>query len=224
LYRYELHCPVARAAEVVTEPWTLLVVRELLLGREERADIARALPRMSESLLTTRLRTLVAHGLVVEVPHAGHTKRYRLTDAGRDLGSVVDQLGRWGQGCLAPPRLAELDAEVLLRDICGQMTDRLPDRSLVVEVAVADTPAAGTWWLALSPTGASVHRAAPERRADVRLLCTLSGLANAWLGGKSWLDVAHEQTVMFVGPPHAVRTVIACVGVSRYVDEPRESA
>ena len=40
MYRYEQHCPVARAAEVLTEPWTLLVLRELLRGSERRADIA----------------------------------------------------------------------------------------------------------------------------------------------------------------------------------------
>ena len=147
MYRYEQHCPVARAAEVVTEPWTLLVVRELLRGAESRAEIAAGVPRMSERLLTTRLRTLVARGLV-EVSDGGTPRRYRLTEAGRGLGGVV----------------------------------------------------------------------------DVRMLCTLSGLANAWLGGQSWLEAAHEQTVMFVGPAHAVRAVIACVGVSRYVDASRESA
>ena len=224
MYRYEQHCPVARAAELVTEPWTLLVLRELLRGSEERSDIAKGVPRMSESLLTTRLRTLVTHGLVMELPNTGYKKRYRLTEAGRDLGPVVDQLGRWGQRWLAPPGLGELDADVLLRDICGQMADRLPDRPLTVEVAVADAPVAGKWWLALSPSGASVHSVPPEDHADVRMLCTLSGLANAWLGGQSWLAAARDQTVMFVGPPHLVRAVIACVGVSRYVDESRESA
>lgn len=222
MYHYEQHCPVARAAELVTEPWTLLVLRELLHGNELRADIAKGVPRMSESLLTTRLRTLAAHGLVVEVPnHHGHEKRYQLTEAGRGLGSVVDQLGRWGQRWLAPPALRDLDTDVLLRDICAQMADRLPSRPLTVEVAVADAPAVGRWWLALSPVGASVHGDAPVARADVRLLCTLSGLANVWLGNQSWLRAAREQTVVFVGPPQAVRSVIACVGVSHYaVREP----
>jgi DNA-binding HxlR family transcriptional regulator len=224
LYRYEQHCPVARAAELVTEPWTLLVLRELLRGNEQRADIAEGVPRMSGNLLTTRLRTLAAHGLVVEVPNHGHDKRYQLTEAGRDLGSVVDQLGRWGQRWLAPPALGDLDAEVLLRDICTQMADRLPGRPLTVEVAVADAPSSGRWWLTLSPANASVHSDAPAKRADVRLLCTLSGLAAVWLGSQSWLRAARERTVVFVGSPHVVRSVIACVGVNRYVEVPQESA
>lgn len=224
MYRYEQHCPIARAAEVLTEPWTLLVLREMLRGSEWRTDIAKGVPRMSSGLLASRLRTLIAHGLVAEVPIHGPEKRYQLTGAGRDLGPVIEQLGQWGQRWLAPPRLGDLDAEVLLRDICAQMTDRLPDRPLTVEVAVADAPTAGKWWLVLSPMSAAVHGEPPMSKADVRLLSTLSGLASVWLGGQSWLHAARERTVMFVGPPHAVRSVIACVGVSRYVDVAEESA
>ncbi|MFI7673638.1 winged helix-turn-helix transcriptional regulator [Actinophytocola sp. NPDC049390] len=223
MYRYEQHCPVARAAEVLTEPWTLLVLRELLRGAERRADIAKGVPRMSASLLTARLRTLVANGLVVEVVHHPRDKRYRLTEAGRGLRPVVDQLGRWGQRWLTPPGLRDLDTDVLLHDICGQMTqDRLPEQPLTVAVAVADALDSGRWWLALSPSGATVHRGAPPRGADVRLACTLSGLAGIWLGRQSWLRAVRDGSVVFTGQPDTVRAVLACVGVSRYAT--RETA
>lgn len=223
MYRYEQHCPVARAAEVVTEPWTLLVLRELLRGAERRTDIAKGVPRMSASLLTTRLRTLVGYGLVVEVPGHSREKRYRLTEAGRGLRPVVDQLGRWGQRWLTPPGLRDLDTDVLLHDICAQMTPaRLPERPLSVSVAVADAPDSGQWWLSLSPSGAVVHPGTPAGRADVRLACTLSGLAAVWLGRESWLRAVRDGSVVFTGPPEAVRTVLACVGVSRYAS--RETA
>jgi hypothetical protein len=48
------------------------------------------------------------------------------------------------------------------------------------------------------------------------MLCTLSGLANVWLGSQTRLRAVRERIVMLVVPPHAVRTVIASVGVSRY--------
>ncbi|GAB1510588.1 winged helix-turn-helix transcriptional regulator [Actinophytocola sp. KF-1] len=220
MYRYEQHCPVARAAEVLTEPWTLLVLRELLRGGERRADIARGVPRMSASLLTSRLRTLVANGLVVEVAHHPRDKRYRLTEAGRGLRPVVDQLGRWGQRWLAPPGLRDLDADVLLHDISAQA--RPPDRSLTVAVVVADAPDRGRWWLALTPSGTAVHTGSPPGGADVRLACTLSGLAGVWLGRQSWLRAVRDGSVVFTGPPDAVRAVLASVGVSRYAT--RETA
>ncbi len=218
MYRYAQHCPVARAAEVLSEPWTLLVLRELMRGRELRDEIARALPRMSLRLLTTRLRMLTAHGLVVELPGRRRETRYRLTHAGRELQGVVDQLGRWGQRWLAPPALHDLDIEVLLLDICAQTSNRLPDSPLTVAVSITDAPGTSHWWLALCPTGASVHRATPGGRPDVRLICTLRALSAVWLGEQSWADAAREQTVMFAGQPSAVRSVIACVGVSQYVD------
>ncbi|MFC4857738.1 winged helix-turn-helix transcriptional regulator [Actinophytocola glycyrrhizae] len=207
----------------MTEPWTLLVLREMLRGAERRADIARGVPRMTASLLTTRLRTLTAHGLVVEVPNNSREKRYRLTEAGRGLRPIVDQLGRWGQRWLAPPGLRDLDADVLLRDICAQIPpDRFPARRLTVAVSVTDAPGTSQWWLALSPSGATVHPGKPARQADVRLACTLSGLAGAWLGRQSWLRAARDHTVVFTGAPDAVRAVLACVGVSRYAS--RETA
>lgn len=222
MYRYEQHCPVARAAEVVTEPWTLLVLRELLRGSERRADIARGVPRMSASLLTARLRTLTAHGLVAEVPGRARDKRYRLTEAGRGLRPVVDQLGRWGQRWLAPPGPRDLDAEALLRDICAQVPpDRLPDHALTVALTVTDAPGTSRWWLALTPSGATVHPGRPAR-ADVGIAGTLSGIAGAWLGSHSWLRAVRDHTVVLSGPPGAVRAVLACVGVSRYAS--RETA
>jgi DNA-binding HxlR family transcriptional regulator len=220
VYRYAQHCPVARAAEVLCEPWTLLVLRELLRGRERRDEIARNLPGMSMRLLATRLRTLKAHGLVVELPGRRQEARYRLTDAGRGLEGVVDQLGRWGQRWLAPPPLRDLDVEVLLLDICGQANNRLPDTPLTVSITVTDAPGTSHWWLTLSPTGSSVHRGTSEARPDVRLLSTLRGLGAVWLGEQSWSEAVRAQTVVFAGPQSSVRSVVSCLGVSKYADVP----
>jgi DNA-binding HxlR family transcriptional regulator len=216
--RYEQHCPVARAAEVVSEPWTLLVLRELLRGSERKVDIARGVPRMSESLLGTRLRTLTGLGLVTTVPgDARHGRRYRLTEAGRELRPVVDQLGRWGQRWLAAPRLGELDAELLLFDICREMSeDRLPDRPLTVEVDIADAPPPGRWWLALSSADARVCTTEPVEAVDVRLRCTLGALAGVWQGRQSWLRAVRDRAVVLVGQRTMVRSFVECVGVSRY--------
>lgn len=224
MYHYAQHCPVARAAEVLDEPWTVLVLRELLRGGERRSDIAAGVPRMSASLLTRRLRTLVGHGLVEPLPGRGGEKRYRLTEAGQAVGPVLDQLGRWGQQWLSAPALADLDAGLLLRDICAQMSDRLPDRPLTVAVKITDAPSAGRWWLVLSPAAATVHDTAPARQPDVRLVGTLSGLAGVWLGKRSLTDAVYEQTVVFSGPAGAIRSLITCIGVDRYAGTLREPA
>ena len=61
---YDQFCPVARVLDVVGERWTLLIVRELLLGPRRFTDLAAGLPGIGTSVLTTRLKQLEHDGLV----------------------------------------------------------------------------------------------------------------------------------------------------------------
>jgi DNA-binding HxlR family transcriptional regulator len=95
LYRH--FCLMARALEVVGERWSLLIVRDLLLGPQRFTDLARSLAEITPTRLTERLRQLEAAGIVMrEPPPAGREVWYRLSDAGRALGPVVDALTLWG--------------------------------------------------------------------------------------------------------------------------------
>jgi hypothetical protein len=104
------------------------------------------------------------------------------------------------------------------------MADRLPARPLTVDVKVTDAPSAARWWLVLGPSGASAQDTPPGSRPDVRLLCTLSGLAGVWLGRQSLADAVREQTIVFAGTATDVRSLITCVGVDRYADLAPEPA
>jgi DNA-binding HxlR family transcriptional regulator len=220
MYRYEQHCPVARAAEVITEPWTLLIVRELLRGSERRADIAMGLPKLSSSLLGTRLRTLENHGVITRVGDRGE-KRYRLTSAGEELRPVVEHLGHWGQQWLDRPRIGDLDPELLVFDICREIDRaRLPADPLTVEVDFADAPRSRRWWLTLSSAEVRAHQNTDQDPA-IRLSCTLGALAGVWLGHTSWLQAVRDRAIMLTGDTAAVRSLIDCLGASRYAAEPR---
>jgi DNA-binding HxlR family transcriptional regulator len=94
---YRHFCMMARALEVVGERWSLLIVRDLLLGPRRFTDLARGLAEITPTRLTGRLRALEAAGVVTrEPPSAGREVWYRLTEAGRDLEPVVDALTLWG--------------------------------------------------------------------------------------------------------------------------------
>jgi DNA-binding HxlR family transcriptional regulator len=94
---YRHFCMMARALEVVGERWSLLIVRDLLLGPRRFTDLGRGLADITPTRLTGRLRALEAAGIVTrEPPTAGREVWYRLTEAGRDLESVVDALTLWG--------------------------------------------------------------------------------------------------------------------------------
>ncbi|WP_091296610.1 winged helix-turn-helix transcriptional regulator [Micromonospora halophytica] len=95
---YDDPCGVARALAAVGERWSLLVVRELLLGPKRFAELSRGLPGMSQNVLSQRLRDLQAAGVltrhVLGPPVSAGV--YELTDWGRQLEPVLLALGRWG--------------------------------------------------------------------------------------------------------------------------------
>ena len=222
MYRYEQHCPVARAAEVISEPWTVLVVRELLRGNERRAEIAKGVPGMSGSLLNVRLRALENSGLVTRLSGDRGEKRYRLTAAGRELRPVVEQLGRWGQRWLDRPRLGDLDPELLVYDICRQIDRaRLSATPLTVEIDFTDTTQPRRWWLSLSSAEVAIRQAAPQLTSAVRLTCTMGALAGVWLGHLTWLQAVQDHAIRLAGESAAVRSLIECLGTSRYAAVPR---
>jgi DNA-binding HxlR family transcriptional regulator len=91
-------CPVARTLDIVGARWTLLIVRDLLPGTMRFQDLQERLPGMAPNVLSDRLKTLEAHGLVSREFYSDHPPRaaYTLTDRGHELGVIVLALGRWG--------------------------------------------------------------------------------------------------------------------------------
>jgi len=104
-FRYDQYCPLARAAEVVGERWTLLVVRELLLGPKRFSDLKRALLGVSTSVLSDRLARLEERGVIArsEVRPPTPATLYELTPLGKRLLPAVLELARWGGGLMAEP-------------------------------------------------------------------------------------------------------------------------
>jgi len=117
-------CSIARALEVVGERWTLLILRDAVLGMERFDDFQRSLG-IATNVLTSRLRLLVDEGLLERVPdeRRGGRHRYALTDKGRGLAPAIIALMKWGDrfyaGPEGPPRLT------LHRDCGGSLDEGL---------------------------------------------------------------------------------------------------
>jgi DNA-binding HxlR family transcriptional regulator len=89
-------CSIARSLDVLGQRWSLLVVREVLAGSHRFGDIRRGIPRISRTMLSARLRELVDLGVLAREPG----RSYDLTPAGRELETIVRDLGVWGSaGC-----------------------------------------------------------------------------------------------------------------------------
>lgn len=92
-------CPVARALEAAGDAWAMLVVRDAFAGKRRFGEFQKSLG-VARNILTTRLRKLVALGVLEQVPAAdgGAYREYVLTGKGRGLFLVLVALGQWGCG------------------------------------------------------------------------------------------------------------------------------
>jgi DNA-binding HxlR family transcriptional regulator len=102
---YGQYCGVAEALDVLGERWTLLIVRDLLLGARRYGEIASQLPSAGTDLVTARLRTLEDHGFVarIETGGVGGGIMYRLTPEGEQLRPLVEELALVGLRLMQPP-------------------------------------------------------------------------------------------------------------------------
>src|SRR6476659_2927683 len=130
---YGQFCSIARAHEVLGGRWTLLVVREILCGSTRFNDIRRGIPRVSRTVLSERLKELVYAGALTRT-EGPHGQEYALTPAGRELASLVSDLGTWGQRWLVrEPEKEDLDLEPLLIDMERRVRfDALPKDPFVI--------------------------------------------------------------------------------------------
>ncbi|WP_030174722.1 winged helix-turn-helix transcriptional regulator [Spirillospora albida] len=207
--RYHQYCPVARAAEILAERWTLLVVRELLDGEARFNAIQRGVPRMSPSLLATRLRELQRTG-IVERRLVDGEPRYRLTEAGRELEPVLRQMGAWGVRWMQNLRPDEFDPVLLMLDIRRNASpDRLPEKAATVQVLFRDAPSGSDrWWLVLSRAGgAEVCDVDPGHPVTVWLDTDVPTLTRVWTGDLPWPTALRDEAVRLHGDRPACRAL-----------------
>jgi len=114
-----LNCSVAKALDVVGEWWTLLIVRDLMMG-QHRFEAIQSDLGIARNILSDRLSTLVERGVVERVKYQDHPERfeYRLTDAGRDLFPVIQALMAWGDKWAAPD-----GPPLVMTHECGHATE-----------------------------------------------------------------------------------------------------
>ena len=207
MYKYGQYCPIARASEILGDRWTLLIVRDLLLGKRHFNDLERGLPGISRALLAERLRRLQKMGIIENRPTgSGRKTEYFLTKAGEELQPVVDVLTVWGtRWAFGEPEEEELDPVLLMwwmRDrVC---VDQLPQERIVVQFDFRGAKK-GTFWLVLAVEDVSVCLTHPGFEIDVLVTADLSTFYQVWLGRIRYTDALRERKVEVEAIPSLAR-------------------
>ena len=99
---YRQFCGLARALDVIGERWTMLILRNLLLGPRRYSDLLEELPGITTNLLAKRLKDLETEGLIQKVM-LSRTTAYALSEAGAALEPALMELAKWGGRYLERP-------------------------------------------------------------------------------------------------------------------------
>lgn len=217
---YGQFCPIAQAAEVLTERWTLLVLREMLMGSTRFNEIQRGVPRMSSSLLSKRLREMERSGLLTREPLKGERGHaYRLTEAGEALGPLVVSLGTWSRDWLKREIGAEeADPALLMWDLRRSLLlDRLPQEQVVAFFRYRDAEEGKrAWWLVAQGSGADLCFTDPGFSIDLQIDAEAQAMAEVWVGKLDLGAAMRSRRVRVDGPEHLVRSLPDWLGFSSF--------
>ena len=192
---YDHFCMVARALERVGDRWSLLVIRDLLTGTKRFTDLMDRLGGITPKTLSLRLRELEEAGIVAADREPGRREVwYRLTEAGQDLGPVIDGLSWWGlRHAWRRPEAGEpLHPEHLLRSAIR-----------AIEHAADDDEGPARWHFRLDGADYlaesdgrrwSLTAKAPSGPADVTVTATAQALVTLiFTGSDEGIDIVGED-------------------------------
>jgi DNA-binding HxlR family transcriptional regulator len=217
---YKQFCPVAMAAEILCKRWSVLVLRELVVGSTRFSDLRRGVPRMSPTLLSQRLREFEAAGILI---HREAGDEYILTDAGKDMQAVVESIGVWGQRWVTTDVMLEnLDPALLMWDMRRNInTAPLPATRSTIRFEYSDLPASKrSWWLIVDPdTEIDLCAVDPGFEIDLWVTTDLRTMTAIWLGQSTTREARKSGALLLDGDKALARSIQVWLGCSHFASE-----
>jgi DNA-binding HxlR family transcriptional regulator len=220
MIHYGQYCPIAKALELLGERWTLLIVRELLMGSRRFNDLRRGVPLMAPSVLSERLKSLTEHGLIVreKIPDE-RSYEYHLTAAAEELRPLIMQFGHWGQRwSRSKMAVDDLDAGLLMWDIkrCVRI-DKLPNAPAVIFFEFPDAKKGMKhWWLVVQEGDVTLCLEDHGHEVDLTIKTSLRTMTQIWMGDCSLSQARAKGLVKLLGKTQWVRSVKDWLGPSPF--------
>lgn len=209
---YDDSCGIARALDTVGDRWTLLIVRELLLGPKRYTDLQHALRRVAPDMLSQRLRDLEATGLAerAQLTGPGRPRVYRLTEHGRELQPVLVALGRFGSRLPLPEHPPALSPDATA---VALLTVFRPERAPGVDLRVVLELSGEEFAVVITDERLDVSRdpgpASSERTPTARIVTTPAVLTRVLWHGLDPADAERSGLLEVHGDADAVADFLA---------------
>lgn len=204
------YCPVLKASDVLFEKWTVLILRELLLGVSQFNDLQRAIPRISPTLLTKRLRTLEDNGVILRKRGSGQRNyQYFLTAAGKELEPMIVQLANWGlRWALAELTDDERPIEYLMRKIQYNLNlGHFPSGETVILFTFQGAEVYPQWWLWVANNEVDLCTINPGKDVDLYVTADVSTLFDIWLGKQDIKTCINAKSLSITGDRQLSKTM-----------------
>lgn len=218
---YGQFCPVSKAAEILFEKWTVLILRELLMGTTRFNDFQRAISRISPTLLTKRLKALEENGVIMRKQVSGQRGyEYRLTPAGKELEPLMENIAVWGMRW-ARGRMSddELDVELLMREIQRRIqTKNLPDGETVICFVFTDLKKHRSWWIWIDGNEVDLCTEDPGKDVDLYISSNVRTMVEAWQGDIDLIKALASGAIKAHGDRNLIKTIPDWIGLCIYKD------
>ena len=217
---YGQFCPIAKTSEILGERWTNLIIRELGAGSEAFNDLRRGLPLISPSLLSSRLKSLEAAGVVART-ETEEGIRYTLTEAGFELKPIILQMGIWGHRW-ARSKLTrdDLDPSMLMWDIHRTMNaEYFGEERTTLYFEFSDyTAKSRRWWLVIQDGEVDVCMKDPGYDVDLEIRTDVRTLTGVWMGDIALGQALRDSRIRLTGPTRLKRDISTWFGKNYFAD------
>ena len=209
---YGQFCPIAKATEILGEKWTILIVRELLMGARRFSDLQRGLTLISPTLLSKRLDALTQNGLVMKRRIAGQKgHEYTPTRSCHELLPILVSLGEWGMRWAQSNVTGDdYDVELLMLYLQRSIKpDALPGGETAIRFRFTDVREYPDWCLLVQDARVDICVNDPGREIDVYFTTTVKVMADVWMGKVSYRKAIAEKSLTLVGQKALINDVSA---------------
>ena len=207
---YGQFCPVAKALEILGERWTILIVREMLMGGKRFNELQRGLNQISPTILTKRLNDLTNAGIAIRKKIPGQRGyEYYLTEMGKELLPVVTTIGEWGmRWARGKMDDTDLDLELLMLYLQRSIVaDKLPGDETVIRFKFTDISQFSDWWIVTSENDVDVCVRDPGKDVDLYFTTDLRTMIEVWMGDTAYKTAISDGRLILVGQSALTRNV-----------------